>query len=89
MRIYQFIILCGLTFQAFGQQSNISGNDRLTTDAYTYDREAEYEDITEQSFYVEMDDGVKLAVNVYLPKGLKEGEKIPAITFSTRYWRWV
>lgn len=87
MRIFQFAFICSLALQACGQQSDISESRLDTSDPSVYQREVEYEEITEQSFYVEMDDGVKLAVNVYLPKGLKEGEKIPAITFSTRYWR--
>jgi len=52
-----------------------------------YDREMTYKGHKLTSYYVEMDDGIKLAVNVYLPKGLKKGEKIPAILFQTRYWR--
>lgn len=52
-----------------------------------YEREMEYKGIREKSYYVTMDDGVRLAVNVYLPKGLKKGEKIPAVLYQTRYWR--
>ncbi|MFT4526601.1 MAG: putative CocE/NonD family hydrolase [Bacteroidia bacterium] len=87
MRIFQSTIICCLALQACGQQSNISDSQIETSDPSIYQRDTEYEDIIEQSYYVEMDDGVKLAVNIYLPKGLKEGEKVPAITFSTRYWR--
>lgn len=52
-----------------------------------YDREMDYKRHKRSSYYVEMDDGVRLAVNVYLPKGLKKGEKVPAVLFQTRYWR--
>jgi putative CocE/NonD family hydrolase len=34
-----------------------------------------------------MRDGVKIAIDLYLPEGLPEGEKIPAILWQTRYWR--
>jgi hypothetical protein len=39
-----------------------------------------------QSFYLEMRDGVKIAIDLYLPKKLK-GEKVPAIIHQTRYRR--
>lgn len=34
-----------------------------------------------------MRDGVKLAVDVYLPNGLKPGQTIPTLLHQTRYWR--
>jgi putative CocE/NonD family hydrolase len=52
-----------------------------------YEREMDYKGHTKKTYYVTMDDGIRLAVNVYLPKGLKKDEKVPAILFQTRYWR--
>jgi putative CocE/NonD family hydrolase len=46
-----------------------------------------YKGYTSKSFYLEMRDGVKIAVDLYLPKGIKPGEKIPTILHQTRYWR--
>jgi hypothetical protein len=43
--------------------------------------------MTTQSFYLPMRDGVKLAVDLVLPKGLNEDTKIPALISQTRYWR--
>jgi putative CocE/NonD family hydrolase len=40
-----------------------------------------------QSLYLEMRDGVKIAVDVWLPANLEAGQKLPAILRSTRYWR--
>lgn len=40
-----------------------------------------------QSLYVEMRDGVKIAIDVWLPETLKEGETIPTLMHATRYWR--
>lgn len=40
-----------------------------------------------RSFYLPMRDGIKIAVDLYLPKDLQEGETIPAILMPTRYWR--
>jgi len=39
------------------------------------------------SRYISMSDGTKIAVEVYLPKGLKNGEKIPTMFEQSRYWR--
>src|SRR5262245_8832501 len=43
--------------------------------------------ITAGSEYVAMRDGVKIAVDVLLPKGLPAGEKLPTLLDLTRYWR--
>jgi putative CocE/NonD family hydrolase len=34
-----------------------------------------------------MRDGVKIAIDLYLPDGLKPGQQIPTIMHQTRYWR--
>ncbi len=39
------------------------------------------------SQYLTMRDGVKIAVDLYLPDGLKAGQTIPTILHQTRYWR--
>jgi uncharacterized protein len=46
-----------------------------------------YTGIVRNSCYLTMRDGVKIAIDVNLPKGLKPGEKIPAILHQTRYYR--
>ena len=56
-------------------------------EAPIYEREMDYKGHKKTSYYVMMDDSVSVAVNVYLPKGLKSDEKVPAILFQTRYWR--
>ena len=40
-----------------------------------------------QALYVEMRDGVKIAIDVWLPDSLVEGERIPTLIQATRYWR--
>jgi putative CocE/NonD family hydrolase len=40
-----------------------------------------------QALYVEMRDGVRIAIDVWLPDTLKEGEHIPTLLQATRYWR--
>lgn len=44
-------------------------------------------EVDRKSVYVAMNDGVKLAVDVYLPKGLAAGTRLPSVLVSTRYWR--
>ncbi len=39
------------------------------------------------SQYLTMRDGVKIAVDLYLPDNLKPGQRIPTILHQTRYWR--
>lgn len=39
------------------------------------------------SFYIPMGDGVKIAADLYLPRNLAAGMKIPAMLYRTRYWR--
>jgi len=40
-----------------------------------------------QALYVEMRDGVRIAIDVWLPESLSAGEKVPAVMRATRYWR--
>jgi len=42
---------------------------------------------TRRSFYLEMRDGVPIAVDLYLPEGAGESARVPAILRQTRYWR--
>jgi uncharacterized protein len=44
-------------------------------------------DPVRSSFYLAMRDGVKIAADLYLPKGLRAGQKIPTILVQTRYGR--
>ena len=40
-----------------------------------------------QSLHVEMRDGVRIAIDVWLPEGLNEKDGIPTLIQATRYWR--
>jgi len=66
-----------------------SPSDTAASTLKPYDTKtnAIYKDFSVRSFYLSMSDGTKLAVDLYLPKGLKEGDKIPCILHQTRYWR--
>ncbi|HKU72932.1 MAG TPA: CocE/NonD family hydrolase [Pyrinomonadaceae bacterium] len=49
--------------------------------------EPQFKAATQRSFYLTMRDGVKIAVQLVLPKDLPADRKIPAILNMTRYWR--
>jgi len=40
-----------------------------------------------QALYVEMRDGVRIAIDVWLPDDLEHGQQIPTLMQATRYWR--
>lgn len=62
--------------------------DRALAEPAPYDAgEPAYGGVERTSRYLTMRDGVKIAIDLYLPEGLPEGEKIPAILWQTRYWR--
>jgi predicted acyl esterase len=39
------------------------------------------------SLYVAAGDGTRIAVDVWLPEGLRPGQRIPALVKGTPYWR--
>lgn len=47
----------------------------------------QYKETVVQALYIQMRDGVKLAVDVILPKELPANARVPAIIEQTRYWR--
>jgi putative CocE/NonD family hydrolase len=49
--------------------------------------EPKYKEFEQRALYVTMRDGVKIAIDVVLPKGLAAGEKLPTVMNMTRYWR--
>lgn len=58
-----------------------------TLSPYPYLDRAQYDGIEYHTYYITMRDSVKIAIDLYLPKGLEEGKEIPAIMHQTRYWR--
>ena len=46
-----------------------------------------YNGYTTRSFYITMRDGVQIAADLHLPKGLPPNTKIPTVLVQTRYWR--
>ncbi|EJF54533.1 putative hydrolase, CocE/NonD family [Saprospira grandis DSM 2844] len=50
-------------------------------------REDPYKGMRIHSFYLYMQDSTALAVDLYLPKKMKAGDRLPTIVRQTRYWR--
>jgi putative CocE/NonD family hydrolase len=50
-------------------------------------RPAEYAGSERKSYYLTMRDGVKIAIDVWLPIGLQPGKRLPTILEQTRYFR--
>lgn len=63
------------------------GDAALTVPAPYDPGKPEYKAVRRESRYLTMRDGVKIAIDVYLPKTLPAGAKLPAILHQTRYWR--
>ena len=55
---------------------------------YSWEKSAKYKNYTMDTYYLVMRDGVKIAIDVYLPK-VKKGHtgKFPTILHQWRYWR--
>jgi uncharacterized protein len=49
--------------------------------------EPKYKEFEQRSLYLTMRDGVRIAIDVVLPKDLPVGEKLPSVMNMTRYWR--
>ncbi len=46
-----------------------------------------YDDMVVSSRYLTMRDGVTVAIDLFLPQGLQDGERLPTILEQNRYWR--
>jgi len=84
-----FLLAISLSIPSFAQKKG----DPVGTDIaktipapYEYQQNAKYNGMKLQTYYVEMRDGVKLAVDVYRPKKLGT-DKLPVLIHQTRYWR--
>lgn len=67
----------GETWAKVSPLSEIIGVENLDSSRYP----------TNQALYVTMRDGVKIAIDIWLPKQLNPGEKIPTLMRMDRYWR--
>lgn len=82
-------LLAVLSLNLIAQKPKHPGPDAVgnVISEYNYQPNKKYKGYTKKSFYLAMRDSVKLAVDLYLPKGLEPGTKIPVLLYQTRYWR--
>jgi putative CocE/NonD family hydrolase len=86
------LFICSFSFAQKNKASGVksytpSDISTVSPAPYDYKSQKQFKHYTYSSFYLTMRDGNKIAVEVYLPKGLKEGQKVPTIMHQTRYWR--
>lgn len=83
-----FIVL--LCLFLLSSQALVAGNGNQapsTLGTTNYSPEPTYKGFSYYSKYVPMSDSVRLAVDVFLPKHLEEGKKVPTIVYFVRYVR--
>ena len=65
------------------------GSKESSPGRYSGYSQAEFSAITRSSFYLPMRDGVKIATDLYLPRGLGAGRRLPTILMQNRYGRMI
>lgn len=83
------LVCASLALQTLAQTppANPASSQTAALPTYTGYTEPQYKDATLESLYVTMRDGVKIAIDVALPKDLPPDAKIPAVMKLTRYHR--
>lgn len=85
--LFLFVFTLNVAF-ASGNKKPVVNNPKVSrVGEYTGYTTADYKGFKYHSYYVQMRDSIKLAVDVYLPKKLEAGKKIPTILYLTRYVR--
>ena len=85
-----FLFVVGIAVRGQDDQINLlltklpAGKDPQRYKGYVAPQFTEF---TPRNFYLPMRDGVKIAVQVVLPKDLPADQKLPAVLVMTRYWR--
>ena len=94
VRVVLILILTTTASFTPGQTSDRKVNLMLSTlpagkDPQRYQGyvEPKYKEFDQRSLYLTMRDGVKIAIDLVLPKDLPATEKLPTIMNMTRYWR--
>ena len=87
MKSYLSAVLLAIPVMTVGLLSQDSSFWNYLNPPDQQTEEFDHRHLLEFTHYVEMDDGIKLAVNVYLPEDHQAGEKLPTVLYQTRYWR--
>ena len=79
--LFALLVCCSLSAcRATADRKNASGN-------YSGYSNPEYLGFNKSSLYLTMPDGVKIAIDLYIPRNLQAGKKLPTILEQTRYGR--
>lgn len=83
-----FLLICFISLALAHKSYNTVTTTRISRPGFYrgYDS-AQYKGFKYSSYYIPMRDSVLIAADVYLPKKLEKGKKIPAILYLTRYVR--
>jgi putative CocE/NonD family hydrolase len=92
--LHRFLICALVALPLFSLAQYEPPKDYRATDGstvspapYNWKTDKKYKGYTMRSYYLEMRDGIPIAVDVYLPKSKVKDEKFPTILHQTRYWR--
>lgn len=94
-KIYPYFLILFFSLPIYAQPGNppLDKNDNNSKDKvsklgeYKGYNDAKYKGVAYHSLYIAMPDSVKLAVDVFLPKKLEAGTKVPSIVYFVRYGR--
>ena len=85
-----FLFVVGMAVRGQDDQINLlltklpAGKDPQRYKGYV---PPQFKEFAPRNFYLPMRDGVKIAIQVVLPKDLPADQKLPAVLVMTRYWR--
>ncbi len=83
------LVMVGLAFGLiFGVLAGCGASDQNDADSFEGDDLGVVTEIKRlQSLYLPMRDGVRIALDLWLPEGLEPGDEVPTLIRMTRYWR--
>lgn len=81
-------LLCSaIPVAVLGAMASGVGDARGSDAPAAYGRAPVCSEIQSSSFYLTMDDGTEVAIDLHLPGELEPDQRIPTILHQTRYWR--
>ncbi len=84
--ITALLALLTTSIYCLAQSKTASDQNTKIPKPYAFESRAAYDGLTIETGYLEMRDGVRIAYDLYLPKGWR-GEALPTLVHQTRYWR--
>lgn len=80
--IVAFLLMTGNIFPLNAEQAKLSNSSEIDS-MITREKAVAFSSST----YIEMRDGIRIAVDIHLPKNYKKGQKIPTLLYQTIYLR--